>query len=70
MAEPPGYPMPSGFDYRPVEDFPELVLSKEARQLVLDKMDSVAEARRRAMETADRCVIGAAPHNESYGAVQ
>lgn len=54
----PGRELPSGFDYRPASEFPELTLSPEARQRVLDKMDSVAEARRRAWETADRHVYG------------
>jgi hypothetical protein len=61
----PGRPLPSGFDYRPADEFPELTLSPEARKRVLDKMDSVAEARRRAWETADRTVVGSAPDSAS-----
>lgn len=33
---PPGRPLPSGFDYRPASEHPELMLSDEARQRVLD----------------------------------
>lgn len=37
----PGRPLPSGFDYRPASEHPELTLSDEARQRVLDKWAEV-----------------------------
>lgn len=60
MNEPtlPGVAVDSGFDYRPASEFPQLQLSKEARQRVLDKIDSVAEARRRAAASANSYVVG------------
>ncbi len=53
----PGAPLPSGFRYRPAENVPEAQLSKEARDLVLAKMDDVDRARARAAMDARTAVI-------------
>lgn len=58
MAGPPGVPMPSGFTYRPVDEFPALRLSAEARKRVEAKMESVRLARLRAMASASTYVVG------------
>lgn len=65
MGELPGVPLSSGFDYRPVEDFPELALSKEARDRVLAFMDEVDRCRARAAVAAQFYVIGGAAENAS-----
>ncbi len=43
-------PVDGGFQYTSVESFPELQLSAQARQRVIEKMDSVAEVLRQAVE--------------------
>lgn len=60
VAEPelPGEPLASGFTYGPRSEFPEIELSEEARQRILEKMDSVDEARLRAAESSNRTYIG------------
>jgi hypothetical protein len=58
MADLPGVPMPSGFDYRPYEDCPEIHLSQEAKEEIWAIMDSVNEALRRAQESAGQYVVG------------
>jgi hypothetical protein len=40
----------SGFRYAPVASFPELALSPEARQTVIDKVESVSTVLREAAE--------------------
>jgi hypothetical protein len=50
--------MPSGFTYRPVDEFPALRLSAEARKRVEAKMESVRLARLRAMASASTYVVG------------
>lgn len=54
----PGRPLKSGFRFRPADEYP--VLSPEARQRVLDKIQSVNHARMRAAEQASQSVIGGA----------
>lgn len=54
---PPGVPLPSGFDYRPVSEHPELTLSKEARERVLRVMDDSERCRARAAIAAQTYVI-------------
>lgn len=58
MSGLPGLPLESGFDYKPVEEHPELLMSEEAIALVQAKIDSVHEALRRAAESASTAVIG------------
>jgi len=58
MGTLPGRPLDSGFTFRPADECPELLLSKEARQRVLDKIASVKAARLRAMEAASQSVMG------------
>lgn len=60
MTPLPGVPLSSGFSYRPADELPELQLSDEAKDRVLAKMDSVADARRRAAASASTYVIGSA----------
>lgn len=55
---PPGVPLASGFEPQHGGRRRRVELSPEARQRVLDKMRSVDEARRRAMEGASSYVIG------------
>lgn len=54
----PGRPLESGFAYRPASEFPQLRLRDEARRLVLEKMDSVDDARLKAAETSSSTYIG------------
>ena len=54
----PGVPLPSGFEPEHGGRRRNVRLSPEARQRVLDKMRSVDEARRRAMEDGHGFVIG------------
>ena len=51
-------PLPSGFEAEHGGRRRDVRLSREARQRVLDKMRSVDEARRRAMEDGHGFVIG------------
>lgn len=53
-----GGPLSSGFEYRQASDFPQLRLSEAARRSVLEKMDSVDEARLRAAESSSHTYIG------------
>lgn len=59
MAELPGEPLVSGFDYRPASECPEAELSPEAKRRVLAKIDAVNDARRRAHADAHSFAIGA-----------
>jgi hypothetical protein len=54
----PGRRLGSGFDYRPVADFPELELPDGERDQVLEKMNSVDKARLRAAESSSRTYVG------------
>lgn len=56
----PGEELPSGFRFRPARDVPEACLSGEALRRVIEKMDSVDRARRRAASYSHSAVIGAA----------
>lgn len=59
MAEgPPGRALESGFEYRPVSEFPQLRLGDDARRQVIEKMDSVDAARLRAAETSSSTYVG------------
>ena len=58
QAELPGEPLDSGFRFRKSRDVPGGVLSKEARQRVIDKMDSVDQARLRAARDGHTAYIG------------
>ena len=55
---PPGRPLDSGFAYKPSSSFPQLHLDQDARNQVLEKMDSVDAARLRAAETSSSTYIG------------
>lgn len=54
----PGRRLGSGFDYRPVAEFPELELPADEREQVIEKMDSVDRARLRAAESSSRTYVG------------
>jgi hypothetical protein len=47
----PGQPLDSGFVYRPLSFYPQLLLSDEACRELMEKEQSVAEALRRGVET-------------------
>ncbi len=57
-AELPGEPLESGFRFRKSRDAPGGMLSKEARQRVIAKMDSVDQARLRAARDGHTAYIG------------
>ncbi len=48
---PPGHLLTSGVTYRPVASLPRLELDEAARHQVFEKMESVAEAVRRGIES-------------------
>jgi hypothetical protein len=54
----PGEALESGFRFRRPRDVPEGRLSDEARQRVIEKMDSVDEARLRAARDGHTAYIG------------
>lgn len=54
----PGEMLSSGFMFRPSSEVPQAQLSPEARQRVLDKIDSSTEALRRAEVASRTAVIG------------
>lgn len=54
----PGEPLDSGFRFRPASSVPEAQLSPEARSRVLDKMESVDEARLRAAKDGHTAYVG------------
>lgn len=57
---PPGVPLESGFDYRPVEEFDALHLTSEQMAEWQAYLDDVKRSHLRAMASADRYVIGSA----------
>ena len=54
----PGEPMGSGFRFRPARAVPQGSLSGDARRRVIEKMDSVDEARLRAAKDSRTAYIG------------
>jgi hypothetical protein len=54
----PGERLESGFRFRPTRAVPEATLSEEARARVLEKMDSVDEARLRAAKEGQTAYVG------------
>ena len=54
----PGEVLESGFRFRPARTVPEGRLSDEARRRVIEKMDSVDEARLRAAKDGHTAYIG------------
>jgi hypothetical protein len=57
-SEPPGEPLESGFEFRPARTVRQGRLSVEALRRVIDKMDSVEEARLRAARDGHSAYIG------------
>ena len=53
----PGEVLESGFRFRPARTVPERSLSADARQRVIEKMDSVDEARLRAAKDGHTAYI-------------
>lgn len=58
MNELPGVPMPSGFDYRPADEFPALTFTREEMAEWQAWLDEVKRARLRAMASANTYVLG------------
>lgn len=54
----PGEALESGFRFRPAGSIPQGSLSADARRRVIDKMDSVDEARLRAAKDGHAAYIG------------
>lgn len=54
----PGDPLQSGFNFRPASTVREAALPVEARRRVIEKMDSVDEARLRAARDGHTAYIG------------
>lgn len=54
----PGEALESGFRFRPARTVPEGSLSADARRRVVEKMDSVDEARLRAAKDGHTAYIG------------
>jgi hypothetical protein len=54
----PGRPLDSGFRFRPARSVPEAELSPEARARVLEKIESVDEARLRAARDGHTSYVG------------
>jgi hypothetical protein len=54
----PGEALESGFRFRPAREAPEARLSAEARRRVIEKMDSVDEARLRAARDGHTAYVG------------
>ena len=54
----PGEALESGFRFRRVREVPDGLLTNEARQRVIEKMDSVDEARLRAARDGHSAYIG------------
>jgi hypothetical protein len=57
-GELPGEPLESGFRFRAARLVPEAKLSEPARERVLQKMDSVDEARLRAAKEGHTAYVG------------
>ncbi len=58
LGEPPGEPLESGFEFRPARTVRQGRLSAEALRRVIEKMDSVEEARLRAARDGHTAYIG------------
>lgn len=58
MAELPGRPMPSGFDYRPIDDFPALRFTADEYIEWQAWLREVKRTRLRAMQSANTHVLG------------
>lgn len=58
IGQPPGEPLESGFRFRSARLVPEARLSEPARERVLQKMDSVDEARLRAAKEGHTACVG------------
>jgi hypothetical protein len=54
----PGEPLDTGFRFRDARSVPEAQLSRDARERVLAKMDSVDEARLRAAKEGQTAYVG------------